>query len=222
MKPGRRKSYRNLKRNLDEWFGTIRARYTDQMQCGRGCSLCCYGLFDVSLPDALEIAEVLANMDPVARARVLERAESIQKLIQREAPDLNPPYFLNGLSQGSIDRIVDNARNPPCPFLGPENECLIYEHRPMACRLEGIPMVDAQDGLFGDWCELNFSAGLSPEITEKVRLDYYGLQAIETGAAEEISEAQPEMTVFIASVIAEFESFWKEWVNDNRRRQESR
>jgi hypothetical protein len=68
---------------------------------------------------------------------------------------------------------------------------------------------------------LNFAAGLSPDISEKVRLDYYGLQAIETAAAEEISETHSEVTVFIASIIVEYESFWKEWASNNIRRQDS-
>ncbi len=51
-------------------------------------------------------------------------------------------------------------------------------------------MVDARDGLFGDWCELNFTAGISPQMAEDLRLDYYGIQETEEGP-----------TIFIPSVI---------------------
>ncbi len=42
----------------------------------------------------------------------------------------------------------------------------IYE-RPMACRLEGVPMVDTRHGLLGDWCDLNFTGGV-PEDARAV------------------------------------------------------
>jgi hypothetical protein len=51
-------------------------------------------------------------------------------------------------------------------------------------------MVDIRDGLFGDWCELNFTQGISPEIAADLRLDFGEIQAIEQTAA-----------VFIPSVI---------------------
>jgi hypothetical protein len=42
--------------NIDEWFAAIRKKYVGQMQCGKGCCSCCYGLFDIPLADAVEVA----------------------------------------------------------------------------------------------------------------------------------------------------------------------
>ena len=42
---------------------------------------------------------------------------------------------------------------------------------------EGIPMVDVHDGLFGVWCELNFSGGVKGAFEEDLRLDYSGIEA---------------------------------------------
>jgi len=209
-----KKRYAQLVREIDGWFGSIRARYAGRMQCGRGCALCCHGLFDISLPDAAEVALAFDRLPSETRAAVTARAADIQAIIEGEAPDLRSPYLLHALPEERIDRIVENAGSPRCPFLGEHNECLIYDHRPLACRLEGVPMVDAQDGLFGDWCELNFTSGVPADAIDDLKLDYYHMQEVERAAIESISKSWfgkklSETTVFIPSLIVEFERFWK-------------
>ena len=39
-----------------ERFARVFVTYPDQMQCGRGCALCCHGLFDISFADAFLLA----------------------------------------------------------------------------------------------------------------------------------------------------------------------
>jgi Fe-S-cluster containining protein len=184
------------------------------MQCGRGCALCCHGLFDISLPDALLLAEGLSNLPPEDQADVAVLAEQIHADILRNAPKLEHPFFLNGISEKEADAVVEAARSPRCPLLGPDNACRVYEHRPLACRLEGLPMVDTRDGAFGDWCELNFTGSLSERETTLLRQDYYELQNVEDVATEIVSEAllgerHRQLTVFLPSVVVAFESFWK-------------
>lgn len=53
---------------IDKWFSGVRIKHSEQMQCGRGCSLCCYGLFDISFPDALMVAEGLSRLPDDTRA----------------------------------------------------------------------------------------------------------------------------------------------------------
>lgn len=184
------------------------------MQCGRRCSLCCYGLFDISFPDALIVAEGLSRLPAETRAAVRARAAETQPLIQCEAPELRAPYLLSEISEERIDRIVDRLRSPSCPFLGDQNECLIHEHRPLACRLEGAPMVDVQDGLFGDWFELTFTEGVPPEAIRDLERDYYQMQDDEENLTEALTQTLLDnklnrAPVFIPSLVVEFESFWK-------------
>ncbi len=210
-------------REVDSWFASVRARHAGEMQCGRGCCLCCYGLFDISVPDALEVAEAFDALPVETRAAVSARAAEVQTAIEREAPELRSPYLLDILPEERIDAIVDNARTPRCPFLGERNECLIYEKRPIACRVEGAPMVDIHDGLFGDWCELNFTSGVPDSALRDLEPDYYGMQEIEHAAAESISQSlrrgnPSEITVFIPSLIVEFDRFWKPVLERLRKR----
>ena len=74
---------------------------------------------------------------------------------------------------------VDAAQSPPCPCLRDAGECLIYESRPLSCRLEGVPMVDVHRGLFGDWCGLNFKEGIPETAIANLQLDYDLLDGFE-------------------------------------------
>ncbi len=199
---------------IDVWFGSVRRKYAKQMQCGRGCVLCCRGLFDISFPDALLLAEGLNGLTPEALARAKADANNIQSGILKSAPDLKTPHFLNVLTEEQIDRIVEQADSPRCPLLGPDNQCTVYEHRPLACRLEGLPMVDVKDGPFGDWCELNFTNGVPSEAMNDLKHDYYEMQEVEQIATEILSDAllgedRRDVTVFIVSIVADFEDYWR-------------
>src|SRR5262245_43308006 len=130
--------------NIDDWFATIRKRYSNEMQCGKGCTACCHGLFDISLADANVVATGFQKLPETLQADVYAKAAHLQVSI--------PAKFFRD-DDPTIDQVVESASNAACPCLGPAGECLIYENRPLACRLEGVPMVDVHDGLFGDWCE---------------------------------------------------------------------
>jgi Fe-S-cluster containining protein len=177
-------------RELDQWFHSIQSRHGAQMQCGRGCALCCHGLFDISIPDATRVTGGFAELRENVRKAIVERATMIHRAIAAEWDEIAPPYLLDSLREERIDALVEVVGEVGCPFLDRRNSCLIYEQRPVACRLEGVPMVDVHSGLFGDWCELNFSCGVGPEVVEDSRLDYDALQEIDQGP-----------TIFIPSLI---------------------
>ncbi len=206
--------HRRFLEEIGEWYCRVRRAQGSRMQCGRGCALCCHGLFDVSLADAFLVAEAVQALPPALREEVTDRARRIQSGIAEAVPQLPAPYFLHTIDEQTVDEIVESANASPCVFLGTGNECLIYNNRPLACRLEGLPMVDSNDGLFGDWCELNFADGVPAEVQPDLKRDYYELQNIEEIATEVVSEAvlgerQRQLTVFIPSIAAAFESFWR-------------
>ncbi len=206
--------YTRMLQEVSTWFQAVRSRHAGEMQCGCGCVRCCHGLFDISLPEALHATLGFSALPADARSYVVEHASAIQEKIVAKAPELTAPYLLPMSDDALIDRIVSAVPSPRCPFLGPDDSCLIYEHRPLACRLEGVPMVDVQDGLFGDWCELNFTGGISEQARENLERDYYELQQIERTSTERLSKKllglqQEAVTVFIPSLIVEFETFWR-------------
>jgi len=201
--------HEDMMRRLDEWFAHLHTLYPDKIKCERGCALCCHGLFDVSLADAVQIIRGYDLLPEDIRMSVRERASLIQRQIKGASGMAAEPLFLN-LSQGEIDELVERIDGVRCPFLGTDDECLIYDQRPLACRLEGVPMVDRHDGLFGDWCELNFQNGVENGLLEKLRLDYYEIQAIEQETTGDLSQLlfparDEEVTIFIPSILTGYD-----------------
>jgi hypothetical protein len=117
-----------------------------------------------------------------------------------------------------LDRIVDALDLVPCPCLGDAGECVIYEKRPLACRLEGVPLVDVQEGLFGDWCELNFTEGIPEKVLTDLEQDYNHIDLLQetrsAGVAQQAGISDHRVVTFIPSVIAEYESYWKRFTGE--------
>jgi Fe-S-cluster containining protein len=211
--------YQSFIVELDTWFRSVRVKYGARMRCGEGCTFCCCGLFDIPLPDALRVATGFYRLSPSIRNDVTHQASTIHAELLREVPELEKPFYLNSISEARIDLLTDVFSTVRCPFLNVDDICLIYEYRPSACVLEGIPMVDFCDGLFDDWCEFNFTEGVDPVLEEDLRLDYYEIQATIQHVTESLIERIPalpkkEATVFIPSIVASFESFWRDLVNE--------
>ena len=74
-------------------------------------------------------------------------------------------------------------------------------------------MIDIHQGLFGDWCELNFEEGMPEDAHGDFQLDYDRIDAIqEAGSARVAKQAgldNPGAITFIPSVIVEYDTFWK-------------
>ncbi|MCX7877508.1 MAG: YkgJ family cysteine cluster protein [Ignavibacteria bacterium] len=70
---------------------------------------------------------------------------------------------ISSLPESMRNDLISKAKNykpgMPCPALGNENECLIYESRPVICRRFGIPVYDYKNPDKLHACELNFSDG---------------------------------------------------------------
>lgn len=53
----------------------------------------------------------------------------------------------------------EHIQGTPCPALGKESECTIYEARPVICRRFGMPIYDYKNPQKIYACELNFKDG---------------------------------------------------------------
>jgi len=198
--------------NVDEWFKQIREEYSGHMQCGRGCTECCYGLFDITLADAVNVARGFEKLPGDVRRDVYSRAEEIHRGILSRIPNQTEPTLFTE-DDPLIDEIVDAANSPRCPLLGENGACRIYDHRPLACRLEGVPMVDTHGRLFGDWCELNFKEGIPEPALADLKLDYAEIDAAQEAGSAKVAAAaglqNPRALTFIPSVIVEYSGFWR-------------
>jgi Fe-S-cluster containining protein len=132
--------YRDLLRRADAWYRSARDARPDRVPCRRGCRDCCLGLFDVSLADRELLREGLAAAPPDVRRDIEGRARAILARLRAVAPDLGDT--LDGWEPDEIDDLCDALGDAECPVLGPEGECRLYAHRPLTCRMAGVPVVD--------------------------------------------------------------------------------
>jgi len=116
--------------------------YGDKIQCGRGCSKCCSQIFRITNLDGWIIAEHVKSLPEERRNELKQKAKEYLKA--------------KPLCKGEL----------PCPALGDEGECTIYEARPVICRRFGMPIYDYKNPAAIHACELNFKDG--DEITDEL------------------------------------------------------
>jgi Fe-S-cluster containining protein len=142
-------TYTRILDRADDFFRSISKSQPQNLQCGRGCSLCCYGLFEIGSGDVPLIAEGLEKLHPSRRKMIIRRSQEIVE--SSKHPDLR------NCSPSVKDAFFERTAATPCPNLNDRGECLMYEHRPLVCRTFGLPLRNADDYI-GDICELNFSS----------------------------------------------------------------
>ena len=132
--------YRSLLADVDSWYRSVQSSHPYQVPCTRGCRECCIGLFDVSLADRDLLRDGLSQADPAIRKDIQARAAALVARLREIEPGLGDT--LDGMSPEEVDDLCDAAGDVECPVLGREGECRLYEHRPLTCRMSGVPVVD--------------------------------------------------------------------------------
>jgi Fe-S-cluster containining protein len=147
--------YRALLPVLDRWFARgVAAAEPGVVPCRSGCTACCHGPFDISPADAQLVAAGLAELDPIVRAGVAQRAKAQLQEYGRLIEGWAHPWDIDGVDEESFDLLCDALRTLPCPALGAEGGCLIYDHRPATCRMTGLAMVVASGDLLDNVCPI--------------------------------------------------------------------
>lgn len=112
---------------IDEGVAPVVERYRDHIQCQRGCSDCCHQSFAVSDLEGALLREGLAAVKPDVRDEIVARARAYQP-----------------------------GERMPCPALGADGGCQLYEHRPRICRKYGIVLWNPEQPERVTTCPKNF------------------------------------------------------------------
>lgn len=119
-----------LQENASGFFDKIAQKYSNSMECKKGCSKCCQTDISVFEIETDRIEEWFHAQNSGEKARLLET----WKIPNQES------Y---------------------CTFLY-NDQCTIYEARPLICRTQGLPLFVASENAL-DYCPLNFKAGDPPK-----------------------------------------------------------
>lgn len=134
------KQYEQLVHEADAVFSKIKSQYAECVRCDVGCCDCCYALFDLTLIEALYINhQFMHKISPEARRIILDRAETTDRQIAK----IKRQAFKEHEAGKSEKEIFEEmaALRVRCPALAENNQCAIYEFRPITCRLYGVPTV---------------------------------------------------------------------------------
>ena len=160
------REYRRLLGQVDAWFtGCLEAGGT-ALSCRGGCSACCRGLFDITLLDAFLLKDAFRSLTPAVQEVVLQKCYPRLEELRQRWPGLHPPYLLNSLPDHEWTEMPDDDETP-CPLLDTEGFCLVYNSRPLTCRLHGLPNIDHSGEDFeGTTCTLHKGSPL--ELPEDI------------------------------------------------------
>ncbi|MCD4722525.1 MAG: YkgJ family cysteine cluster protein [Desulfobacula sp.] len=130
--------YEALVQIVDAVFNRVKKEFPKEVFCREKCSDCCYAIFDLTLIEALylknkfletitgkeknDLLEIAGKTD---RALVKMKRDAFKK-VKKGADELE---IVGEMSQERVR----------CPLLGEDNLCVMYEHRPITCRVYGIP-----------------------------------------------------------------------------------
>ncbi len=132
--------YEALVAETDTLFAHVHTSYPDCVVCEQGCSDCCHALFDLSLVEAMYINKAFAEKVPYGKERsdILLKAADLDRQIVRMKRNF---YRATKEGKNPEEIMAEAARvRMPCPLLDANNSCLLYEQRPITCRLYGIPL----------------------------------------------------------------------------------
>ena len=200
-------AYQTLLQRIDRWFETTAERNPGVIPCRSGCTACCHGPFDISVADVLLLQEGLALLVPPERAAARDRAEAVLELMQEIEPGWHAPFDVRSLGEDRFDALTDALAAEPCPLLDGAGRCQVYAHRPLVCRLIGLPIVTADGDVLENACPIQEDfpayAALDPQP-----FDLEALEAVEQaclGTAAEALLGNPSESGFetvIAAVVA--------------------
>jgi Fe-S-cluster containining protein len=168
------RQYEALSQAADQVFEKVKAEYPDCVKCDRECADCCHALFDLTLIEAFYInTRFNERFHAAEREAALEMANRADRTIHKLKRDA-----FRDLKAGKDenDILADLAtKKVRCPLLNAKDLCDLYDHRPITCRLYGIP---TSIGGLGRTCSLSGFEGGTAYPTVDIDKIHSRLQAI--------------------------------------------
>jgi Fe-S-cluster containining protein len=130
--------YRAIVAQADAAFAKVKQDFASCVKCKITCVDCCHALFDLTLIEALYLNyhcnRTITGKD---RETLIERSNRADRKVYRVKRKAYQA-LKEGKKEADIleDLAVERVR---CPLLNEEDRCDLYEHRPITCRIYGIP-----------------------------------------------------------------------------------
>lgn len=126
--------YDRLVSRADKSFERIAGEYPDCIACKPGCADCCHAVFGLFLIEAVFLKNDFDKLGEKEKAAALKRGLAAEKELK------------------TLERILEEFKGDPrmsaysmararirCPLLSDASACILYDYRPITCRIYGIP-----------------------------------------------------------------------------------
>lgn len=181
--------YEKLVAQADQVFEKVRSEFPEEVRCQTGCADCCHALFDLTLIEALYLNHhFLEKFEGEKREQLLAEANKADRTIYK----IKRQAYKESQEGKDENQILEELADVRvrCPLLNDAERCDLYDHRPITCRLYGIPTAI---GGKGHTCGLSgFKAGeryptvnldllqrqlyeISKDLVRDIKSKFYGL-----------------------------------------------
>ncbi len=126
--------YERLASKADEAFRKVEKDHPSCVKCRVHCSDCCHAIFGVFPVEAVILKEKFDELPRKVRRMALLRAD----IADRELRKIEIRMRTAEDDHQMRAWVLAQARIA-CPLLSQSQECILYHHRPITCRVYGIP-----------------------------------------------------------------------------------
>ncbi len=138
--------YELLVAEIEKGISKIRATFPQEFRCGKGCSDCCYAVFDLSLIEAVYLNyQFFQDKGKKVQEEILERANTADRQAYRIKRNLNKMMTQGKQTEEEVLALLSRERLE-CPLLNKNALCDLYENRPITCRVYGVPTAIQGEG----------------------------------------------------------------------------
>ena len=133
------KKYEKLVEQVDQIVERVKTEYPACVNCKKGCTDCCYALFDLTVVEALYLNHKFREKFG-ADANMMEIANKADRALVRVKKKAFKDYNESKKDEVAILHEMGRERIR-CPLLNERDLCALYENRPITCRIYGIPTI---------------------------------------------------------------------------------
>ena len=127
-------SYELLADKAEAAFLEMQKQHGSCMKCEPHCSDCCHGIFGLFVIEAGYVKEHFDKLAEEEKKAALLRCENAEKSLERVQNMLRAHE-----GDPEMQAYIMSRERIPCPLLNEHQDCILYPHRPITCRVYGIP-----------------------------------------------------------------------------------
>ena len=127
-------TYELLVDKAEAAFQEMQKEHGSCIKCEAHCSDCCHAVFGLFLIEAGNLKEHFDKLTDEEKKAALVRCEQAEKSLERLQNMLREHE-----GDPQMQAYIMSRERIPCPLLNEDQECALYLHRPITCRVYGIP-----------------------------------------------------------------------------------